>query len=108
MAHQEVGHIVYYQSYKLQDAVFRSGANPGRLFIIALSVGLRFACKIFKVMFLKSNFCHFPSNLAFQDAFAKLVSLSISTPEHHRKVGFISAISKETGNFTFVRNVSNK
>ena len=33
MAHQEVGHIVYYQSYKLQDAVFRSGANPGRLLL---------------------------------------------------------------------------
>ncbi|XP_022289506.2 angiotensin-converting enzyme-like isoform X1 [Crassostrea virginica] len=61
MAHQEVGHIVYYQSYKLQDAVFRSGANP-----------------------------------AFQDAFAKLVTLSMNTPEHHQKVGFISAISKET------------
>ncbi|XP_062580181.1 angiotensin-converting enzyme-like [Saccostrea cucullata] len=28
MAHHEVGHIVYYQSYKLQDTIFRNGANP--------------------------------------------------------------------------------
>eukprot|EP00105_Crassostrea_gigas_P037018 XP_019921166.1 PREDICTED: angiotensin-converting enzyme-like [Crassostrea gigas] len=28
MAHREVGHIVYYQSYKKQPAIFRNGANP--------------------------------------------------------------------------------
>ncbi|XP_034316838.2 angiotensin-converting enzyme [Magallana gigas] len=28
MTHREVGHIVYYQSYKKQPAIFRNGANP--------------------------------------------------------------------------------
>lgn len=29
MAYREVGHIIYYQSYKKQNTMFRNGANPG-------------------------------------------------------------------------------
>nr|CAD7440374.1 unnamed protein product [Timema bartmani] len=108
-AHHEMGHVQYFIQYKDQPSVYKEGANPGR--------GLTpVFCRIKQCTRVDMNdlltahhemghiqyyiqYKHQPkvykrgANPGFHEAVGDVMSLSVSTPKHLRKVGLLDANS---------------
>nr|CAD7196975.1 unnamed protein product [Timema douglasi] len=99
-AHHEMGHVQYFIQYKDQPSVYKEGANPGRCTRVDMNDLLTAHHEMGHIQYY-IQYKHLPkvykrgANPGFHEAVGDVMSLSVSTPKHLRKVGLLDANSMD-------------